>query len=84
MKISLVDDTPSAKILEREMHKGDTNLTSNLEPSPTGPQPTYKYDIHVCREATKISHLLVMWCYQSKSWLAHKEEHLKVRCALKI
>lgn len=59
MKISLVGNTPSAKILEGEMHEADTNLTSSLEPSPTEPQLSYKYDINVCHEATKILYLFV-------------------------
>lgn len=64
MHISLVDDVPSAKILEGEMHEADTNLTSRLE---SHQQLTCEYEINVCHGVIKTLYLFVMWCYQSKS-----------------
>ena len=61
--ISLVDDAPSAKILEGEMHEADTNLTSRLE---SDQQLTCEYEINVCHGAIKTLHLFAMWRYQSK------------------
>ena len=44
MHISLVDDSPSAKILEGEMHKADINLTPRLE---SDQQLTCEYEMFV-------------------------------------
>ena len=44
MHISLVDDSPSAKILEGEMHEADINLTPRLE---SDQQLTCEYEMFV-------------------------------------
>ena len=44
MHISLVDDSPSAKILEGEMHEADINLIPRLE---SDQQLTCEYEMFV-------------------------------------
>ena len=53
-KTCLLHDTPSAWILEGEMHEADPNPTSSLNPGAAEPQGTHGLESNVYNYATKI------------------------------